>query len=225
MHGFQRSVRRYRSLPVARNPGLVLRGPRRNSARGDVWRYTWRGKCLLTDSKASLSRIETELERHSQCNTEDTVVIAFSGQGSETHELIVHDTDYADINGTALSLDRLQKLFSGIPARRVILFLDCWFSGGLGTKVLQVPAVPRSLASTETRLQNLAGDGHLIFTASGVSEEAWEFSSHGHGLLTYYLLEALRGPAEIIEGERLSVYRMLEYVTSRVRQCHQWFAV
>lgn len=52
-------------------------------------------------------RIQTELETLSQCNTEDTVVIAFSGHGSETHELIVYDTDYADINGTALPLDRL----------------------------------------------------------------------------------------------------------------------
>ncbi|MCO6178049.1 DEAD/DEAH box helicase [Ciceribacter sp. RN22] len=172
---------------------------------------------LLTDQEASLARIEEELTTLSSCDPDDTVVIAFSGHGSETHELIVHDTDYNDIPATSLPLDRLQELFSRIPARRVILFLDCCFSGGLGAKVLQVPAVPRSLESTEVRLQNLAGDGRLVLTASGVSEEAWEFSSHGHGLLTYYLLEALRGPAEILEAGRLSVYRMLEYVTARVQ--------
>ncbi|WP_455271604.1 DEAD/DEAH box helicase [Rhizobium herbae] len=176
---------------------------------------------LLTDEEASLARIEAGLERLSHCDAGDTVIIAFSGHGSETHELIVHDTGYNDIPATSLPLDRLQEWFSRIPARRVILFLDCCFSGGLGAKVLQVPAVPRSLASTEVRLQNLAGDGRLIFTASGVSEEAWEFSSHGHGLLTYYLLEALRGPAEILEAGRLSVYRMLEYVTARVKAAAQ----
>ncbi|WP_234897147.1 caspase family protein [Sinorhizobium medicae] len=174
---------------------------------------------LLTDEEASLARIEAELERLFNCEAGDTVIMAFSGHGSETHELIVHDTGYNDIPATSLPLDRLQEWFSRIPARRVILFLDCCFSGGLGAKVLQVPAVPRSLASTEVRLQN--GDGRLIFTASGVSEEAWEFSSHGHGLLTYYLLEALRGPADILEAGRLSVYRMLEYVTARVKAAAQ----
>ncbi len=172
---------------------------------------------LLTDHDATLSRIEVELDKLTQCDAEDTVVIAFSGHGSETHELIVHDTGYDDIEATSLPLDRLQEWFSKIPARRVILFLDCCFSGGLGAKVLQVPAIPRSLASTEARLQKLAGDGRLILTASAASEEAWEFSSHGHGLLTYYLLEALRGPAEIVQAGRLSVYQMLEYVTGRVK--------
>ncbi|MGV1785865.1 MULTISPECIES: DEAD/DEAH box helicase [Agrobacterium] len=172
---------------------------------------------LLTDQDATLARIKFELDNLTQCDAEDTVVIAFSGHGSETHELIVHDTDYDDIEATSLPLDRLQEWFSKIPARRVILFLDCCFSGGLGAKVLQVPAIPRSMASTEARLQKLAGDGRLILTASAASEEAWEFSSHGHGLLTYYLLEALRGPAEIVQAGRLSVYHMLEYVTGRVK--------
>lgn len=153
---------------------------------------------LLTDHDATLARVETEFEALSQCDPEDTVVIAFSGHGSEAHELIVHDTGYDDIEATPLPLYQLQEWFSKIPARRVILFLDCCFSGGLGAKVLQVPAIPRSLASTEVRLQKLAGNGRLIFTASAASEEAWEFSSHGHGLLTYYLLEALRGPVEIV---------------------------
>ncbi len=176
---------------------------------------------LLTNQDATLSRIETELKALLQCKSDDTVVIAFSGHGSQTHELIVHDTSYEDIEATSLPLDIIQEWFSKIPARRVILFLDCCFSGGLGAKVLQVPAMPRSLASTEVWLEKLAGDGRLIFTASGTSEEAWEFSSHGHGLLTYYLLEALRGPAEIIEAGRLSVYQMLEYVTARVKAAAQ----
>ncbi len=176
---------------------------------------------LLTDEDATRSRIEAELETLSQCDVDDTVVIAFSGHGSETHELIVHDTGFNNIDATSLPLDRLQEWFSKIPARRVVLFLDCCFSGGLGAKVLKVPALPRSMASTEVRLQKLAGDGRLIFTASAASEEAWEFASHGHGLLTYYLLEALRGPAEIVEAGRLSVFQMLDYVTARVKAAAQ----
>ena len=39
----------------------------------------------------------------------------------------------------------------------------------------------------------------------------------GHGLLTYFLIEALRGPTELQEGGRLSLYRLLDYVTARVQ--------
>lgn len=55
---------------------------------------------LLTDHDATLARVETEFEALSQCDPEDTVVIAFSGHGSETHELIVQDTGYDDIEAT-----------------------------------------------------------------------------------------------------------------------------
>jgi len=37
-----------------------------------------------------------------------------------------------------------------------------------------------------------------------------------HGLLTYYLLEALQGIEEVVQEGKISVYRLLEHVTRRV---------
>ncbi len=178
---------------------------------------------LLTDQNATLSRIEAELETLSQCDPEDTVVMAFSGHGSETHELIVHDTGFNNIEATSLPLNRLQEWFSKIPARRVILFLDCCFSGGLGAKVLQVPAIPRSLASTEVRLQKLAGNGRFdLHRIRGIGRSLGVFEPWPTGSFTYYLLEALRGPAKNRRGEEgFSVFQMLDYVTARVKAAAQ----
>lgn len=171
---------------------------------------------LLVDTDATRASIEEVFARFAGCDLEDTVVIAYSGHGSQTHELIVHDTDVADLAGTSIALDELEAWFARIPARRLVLLLDCCFSGGVGSKVLAVPAQPRDPRSTEARLQQLAGNGRLVFTASAADEAAWEHAGHGHGFLTYYLIEALRGCEEVVRAGRISVYRLLEHVTERV---------
>ncbi len=104
---------------------------------------------LLTDDDATRERIEVEFFALASCDADDTVVIAFSGHGSETHEQIPHDADIADLPATAVPLDLLQDWFARIPARRLIFIFDCCFSGGLGSKVLQIDVKPRDLRSAE----------------------------------------------------------------------------
>jgi helicase len=172
---------------------------------------------LLTDADATRQRIEASFAELSSCEPDDTVVIAFSGHGSETHELVTHDADLADLKGSAIPLDLLQEWFARIPAKRLILFLDCCFSGGIGAKVLHVDTKARSLLSTEARLAQLAGSGRIIFTASAATEPAYEHRRFGHGFLTHFLLEALRGAEEVVSGGKISLYRILEHVTARVK--------
>jgi len=172
---------------------------------------------LLTDSDATRDRIVAEFTALSNCHQEDTVVIGFSGHGSETHEIIPHDADLADLSETAIPLDLLQEWFSHIPAKRLIFFLDCCFSGGIGAKVLQSAEVrPRSLYSAETKLEQIAGDGRLILTAARADEEAYESNQHGHGFLTFFILEALRGTDEVVQAGRIPVFRLLDHVSGRV---------
>jgi helicase len=172
---------------------------------------------LLTDAAATRQGIAAAFSELVTCDREDTVVIAFSGHGSETHELVTHDADLADLAGSAIPLELLEEWFSRIPAQRLVLFLDCCFSGGIGAKVLRVDTKPRSILSTEARLAQLAGAGRIIFTASAATEPAYEHRRFGHGFLTHFLLEALRGAEEVVSGGKLSLYRLLEHVTSRVK--------
>jgi hypothetical protein len=64
----------------------------------------------------------------------------------------------ADVRHTARPAPRL---VSHIPARRLVFFLDCCFSGGFGSKVLQVDLKPRNLRSAESKLARIAGDGRI----------------------------------------------------------------
>jgi replicative superfamily II helicase len=171
---------------------------------------------LLVDEEATRAGVEAAFQRLTACDPEDTVVISFSGHGSQSHELITYDADVCHLPRTAVPLDELTEWFGRIPANRLILLLDCCFSGGMGTKVLQVQAVPRRLESVEARLAQMSGEGRLIMTASGANEPAWENPRTGHGYFTQFFLEALQGVEGVIDGRRLPVFRLLEYVTRRV---------
>ena len=178
---------------------------------------------LLVDESATRANIEDRFKALVRCDPDDTVVIAFSGHGSDTHELVTYDTNVRDLTNTAIPLSTLAEWFSHIPAKRLVLLLDCCFSGGMGAKVLKADAMPRDFLSVDARLAELSGDGRIVITASAATEPAWENPKSGHGYFTHFLIEALRGGDGVKENGRVSVYRLLEYVTRRVTDlAHQF---
>src|SRR5690348_16740872 len=171
---------------------------------------------LIVDEQATRLNIETAFEELSRCDEDDFVVIAFSGHGTETHEIVTYDADVASLSATAIPLATLTEWFKKIPARNLILVLDCCFSGGMGAKALRVDVRSREIASAENALDQLSGDGRLILTASLATERAWENQRLGHGLLTHHLLHGLQGPEEVAQDGKVSVYKLLDFVTRRV---------
>jgi hypothetical protein len=101
---------------------------------------------LLTDEQATVAAIGEQFGQLAACSPDDVVVIAFSGQGTETHELVGHDTDPYDLAGTTIPLTMLGE-WSRIPSRRLLIVLDCCFSGGMGAKALHVEGVLRDIQS------------------------------------------------------------------------------
>jgi helicase len=174
------------------------------------------GAGLLVGEQATRAAIEEQFSLLREVGPDDFVVIGFSGHGSETHELVTYDADIGDLAATCIPLDLLTDWFKRIPSRQLLCVLDCCFSGAMGAKVLQVESKPRSLLSEAALLDQLAGDGRLILTASTAKQPAWENPKIGHGLLTHFLLEALQGAEEVRKAGKVSVYRLLEYVTNRV---------
>jgi helicase len=171
---------------------------------------------ILTDEQATRSRIEHQLERLASCAQDDVVIVSFSGHGTRTHHLVAYDTEKRDLGNTGLSLEAVGQYLSRIPARRLICVLDCCFSGGLGAKILEVESAPRDISSADELLNQMSGNGRLVLTASTAAEAAWENTKLGHGLLTYHLIQALLGAEEAQRSGKLSVYRLMQFVTERV---------
>ena len=219
-HGLFVGVNRYASTDIDNLASAVRDASALHALYSDNLGDTCR---LITDSDATTARLRAELRELQTTSSEnDVVVIAFSGHGSDTHEIVTYDADLYDLPSTALPLDELTELVSAIPAKHLLVVLDCCFSGGAGAKVLNAPLAPRGgpggvPLSTEALLNKMAGTGRLILTASTADQPAWEDMRLGHGLLTYHLLQAMLGPAEVAQDGRISLFDLLKYVTQQVK--------
>jgi helicase len=195
-------------LSCARRDARALHGLFADSMGGE--------NALLTDEQATVAAIRNEFEKLMAAEPDDVVVIAFSGHGTETHEIVAYDTDPYDVERTSIPLTTLGEWCARIPCRRMLIVLDCCFSGGIGAKALQIDGRARAIDSVDTKLNLISGEGRVVLTASGPTQKAWESSRLGHGFLTLYLIEALQGPPEIRQADRIGLLRLLDYVTRRV---------
>jgi len=174
---------------------------------------------LLTDDAATAPAIRSGLvDLAATAGPNDVVMITYAGHGSEDHFLVGYDADVDRIPESCVSLDELADLVSTIPGTTLLCVLDCCFSGGMGARVLSPPLRVRTMATSSVvqTLDRFAGEGRVALTASADNEEAHESPRHGHGLLTYRLLESLQGVSEVCDGDQVSLYKLVEYVTRMV---------
>lgn len=190
---------------------------------------------LLTDKtekKPTLRNIKwalgTFLARSAK--KEDTVLIFFAGHGAPEVDpqglerdglakyLVPLDADPDDLYSTALPMDELQTIFGRIEAERVVAFLDSCYSGAAGG---------RTFASKKTRashvddlfLERLAqSKGRAIITASRPAEVSIELPELGHGIFTYYLIQGLKGAADLNRDGIVTLQELYEYVEQQVTQ-------
>jgi replicative superfamily II helicase len=219
-HGLFVGINRYASADID-NLASAVRDARALHA---LFSDNLGGNCRpVTDAEVTTARLRAELAELQTSSLEnDVVVIAFSGHGSDTHEIITYDADLYNLPATALPLDEFTDLVSAIPAKHLLVILDCCFSGGAGAKVLNAPLVPRGATggaplSTDALLTKMAGTGRLILTASTADQPAWEDLRLGHGLLTHHLLAAFLGPADLAQDGRINLLDLLKYVTQQVK--------
>ncbi|MFE9187767.1 DEAD/DEAH box helicase [Micromonospora haikouensis] len=218
-HGLFVGINRYQARSIRRLASAVRDAEALHAVFSD---NLGGGSAVLLNAAATRSAIITALEDlRDRSGADDVVVVAFSGHGSDTHQLVTHDADPFNLPATALSLEEFTDLVSAIPARQLIVILDCCFSGGAGAKVLNAPLVPRGGAgglplSTDARLEKMAGVGRLILAAASGEQEAWEDPRLGHGLLTYHLIQALLGSAAA-GSDQIALYDLLAYVVREVK--------
>jgi len=174
---------------------------------------------LLTDDGATAATIRAALAAlATTAADDDVIVITYAGHGSQDHFLIPHDGDVSRIQETCISLDELADLVSAIPGETLFCALDCCFSGGLGARIFSTGLTPRMAAAGATvdALERFTGDGRVVLTAAADDQPAMESVRHGHGLLTFRLMEALQGAPEVRQGDQVNLYQVIEYVTRHV---------
>ncbi|MGA5298904.1 DEAD/DEAH box helicase [Nucisporomicrobium flavum] len=219
-HGLHIGIDRCRSekidhLASARRDAMALHAVFSDNLRGT--------SMLLTDAGATSQAVHKALtDLSSRSTPDDVVVVTFAGHGTDTHHIVTYDTDLDDLGTTAISLEEFTDLAFAIPARLLLVALDCCFSGAAGARVLHANVRPRTVSVSGpdpvvSPLSRLTGNGRVVLTASGEGQRAWESRRLGHGLLTHSLLEELLGSARIASDGYFDLRDLLAGVTERVR--------
>lgn len=152
---------------------------------------------LIVDEKATLQNIRRVFnETLEKASCDDTVIISFAGHGTNDHRLVMHNTTIEDLDNTTISMAEIATQFKNSKARAILLILDCCFSGGAPARVLEDSPVPRQAG---TMINELAGKGRILITASNANEPAWEHPGTRHGLLTKALIDVLQNNSNNID--------------------------
>jgi hypothetical protein len=188
----------------------------------------------LATQKALRSALGTHLARRAVKG--DRVFIYYAGHGAleadlENREpdgyakyLVPYDAEAKDLFASAINMAEVETFFSRIKAETVVLAMDACYSGaGGGRGFANLPPGGRDIRLRGDFLDRLIqGKGRAILTAADTNEVALELPELGHGLFTYYLLEGLKGKADVQGKGYVTLQDTYRYVYDRVaRQSRQ----
>ena len=195
-------------------------------------RYHKENVKLLINSNGSYKEIRGALfEWLKQVLEEDIVTIYFAGHGSPDSPkssnlfLYPHDVDYNNIATTGFPMwDIRTALERFIKAKKIIVIVDACHSGGVGQSFDISRRDGRGIIVNpiSESLQNLSdvSDGVCILSASNegqLSQEGEQWGD-GHGVFTYYLLDGLKGKANLNKDEHVTLGELTSYVSEHVRR-------
>jgi hypothetical protein len=145
---------------------------------------------------------------------DDLVLIYYSGHGklNRTHKLHLAtiDTTVDELDTTSIPIDKIKDLVDGSHSKKVVLILDCCFSGRAGDSFAK--------SGIDDQLQLVSeGRGTYIMTASTGIEVAQEKESDEYGIFTKHIIEGIRsGDADLDDDGRVSMVDLYGYVHKRV---------
>lgn len=156
---------------------------------------------------------------------QDTVVIYFSGHGTRVRDgdrwrrfLLTSDSKSRDLERTALDLEALQNWFGHLQPARKALVLDACFSGDGKSVVRSAPSADVGATPFVGGLGGFGpGEAHLFATSPG--RPSREDDTLGHGVYTYYLLEAMSWAfqdADLDGDNVVTAYEAHDYARRRV---------
>ena len=186
---------------------------------------------LLLNQDATLIKIRSTLGTilKNKAGKDDMVIIFYAGHGATERDayspdgdglekyLLPFDADLKDLYATALPMGELSRIFSRIRSERLIFIADACYSGASGGRSISMTGMRASIS--EAFINRIAGGkGRVIITASKANEVSAEKDELQHGVFTYFLLEGLRGKADINKDGLVTVDEAYNYVSEHVPQ-------
>jgi curli biogenesis system outer membrane secretion channel CsgG len=160
---------------------------------------------------------------------DDLVVIYFACHGSSDPDrpdnvyLLTHDVDPSDIAGTAVPMREIDlSLRENLRAEKVVIVADTCHSAAIGGGPgLRRSASGAGAVNAYLRAVSETRSGVALLTSAEANEVSFEGAQWGggHGVFTHYLLEGMRGAADISPSNGIvTVGELFEYVRENVKK-------
>jgi WD40 repeat protein len=182
----------------------------------------------LYDGEAPATRatMAAAFETFRQAAPGDILVLYLAGHGVSLggqdgdYYYLLQDAESGDIRDpdlraqSALSSEQLTEWIKQVPALKQVLILDTCHAGQLISDMTLTRSLP---SSSEQRSLDRMKDrtGMFIIAGSAADSVSYEASRYGQGVLTYSLLEGMRGAA-LREDAFVDVGQLLTYAVDRV---------
>ena len=147
---------------------------------------------LLTGPQATQVHIVDSLRWIvAQADTEDTVIIYFSGHGLEDplSGLVPYDVDLTNLSGSIIHSAEFNSYLRQIRAHKLLIILDCCHAGGQAeAKALATPqfTLPSPVLDELSR-----SSGRVVLASSRKDEKSW--TARPYSIFTTAFLEGLAG--------------------------------
>jgi hypothetical protein len=181
-------------------------------------------KCNFNNENIKLFTSEAHWEilreinmRLKQVQSNDFVLIYFSGHGKLDEENIVHlavsNTEVCALDATSLPVSSIKYYIDKSSTNRVVLILDCCYSGALG-RLFSKGSVDDAL-----RVAAKEGKGKYMLTASTGIQVAHEKEGEEYSNFTKYFIEGLKtGNADLDNDGKITVDELYTYVHAKVKE-------
>ena len=184
---------------------------------------------LIVNEEATLKNIRSILgtELKNNAGKEDMVLIYFAGHGATETDalspdgdglekyLLPYDADLNDLYASALPMREILHIFRRIHSQSLIFLADACYSGASGGRTASLSGIRANIS--DAFLKRIAtGKGTVVITASGINEVSVEKENLQHGVFTYYLIEALRGNADMDHDGLITADETYKYVYEKV---------
>ena len=174
---------------------------------------------LLTDTspqKPTRENILTALNAIEKVASEkDTIFISFSGHGIEADGesyLLPSNSKLELLSDTGISIDRFKQPMQKSKASVQVLFFDACHSG----VDLRSKGPTGQMGKNTLRRIYQNAKGQAILSSCSINQKSYEWPDKEHGVFTFYLLEALRGSADLNQDGFVSLTETANYTSEKV---------
>jgi len=118
-------------------------------------------------------------------------------------------------------MDRIADIFERIRAQRIFFIADSCYSGTSGGRSIAFNDIGyRNTTISSQFLQRLidSGKGRVVMASSEAGEVSQELEELKHGVFTYYLLDGLKGKADVDQDQVIDINEAYRFVSNKVSE-------